>query len=164
MDLTDIKNLPADELKAIIRDLQATLDEKQGKPTLASFINPLSDNFMGTGMSLQEFHVKGMIEVWQRSFSNQNRKEKKRRLHTIVKLSAELERIREKTLNATGLAESVIEDVIEGDWKMLKEWAEMFTFKDEGEEHRTFMAPIYARFVETCREVHEERPEVRELH
>jgi len=38
--------------------------------------------------------------------------------------------------------------VIEGDWKMVEEWAEHFTFHDEPEDLRGDSAPIYAVFRE----------------
>lgn len=161
-DLTDLKNKSVDELKAVIKELQLALNEKQGKKGLAALLDP--DNFMGTGQTQAEFLAQGMIEVWHRSFSNQNRQEKKRRLKYLVRLSAELEHIREQTNQSTGLAEGILEDVIEGDWKMVKVMAEHFTFEDEHPEMRDRYAPIYAKFTAICREACEDRPEVKSLH
>jgi len=164
MDLAEIKNLPEDKLLEVIRELQDTLRERRGETTLASLLNPLSDNFMGSGMTLQEFVLKGRIDIWQRSFVNQPRPEKKRRLNLLIRLSVELTKIREQTIVATGLAESALEDLIEGDWAMLKEWASHFSFEDEHEEVRVRYAPLYAKFAEICKEAYESRSGAEGLH
>lgn len=154
MDLTDLKNLPADELEAVVKELREVLAEKQGKAALPRLLD-----------MLQDLYIQGKIDLWQRAFINQDRKEKKRRLAFIIRLSAELEQIREKTVFATGLAEAAIESVIEGNWKMLSEWAKHFSFKDEAEDLREVYEPIYAKFVSICREAEESRrSEARSLH
>jgi hypothetical protein len=164
MDLTDIKSLPEDKLLEVIRELQDTLRERRGETTLSSLLNPLSDNFLGSGMTLQEFLLKGQVDVWRRSFVNQPRPERKRRLGLLIRLSAELLKVREQTSFGTGLAEAVLEDLIEGDWKMLREWAKHFSFEDEDEEIRAKYIPIYAKFVGLCKEGYEDQPGVEGLH
>lgn len=82
------------------------------------------------------------------SWALQTREERKRRLHAVMHLSIELVRIQETTEFSTRLAESAIESVIEGDWKMVEEWAEHFTFDDEGAQLRERFAPVFAVFRE----------------
>jgi hypothetical protein len=88
------------------------------------------------------------------SWALQDRAEQKRRLGAVIRLSAELERIREKESFATRLAELAIESVIEGDWKMVAEWAEHFSFADERDnEIRIHAEPVYAAFRELLLQV-----------
>jgi hypothetical protein len=87
------------------------------------------------------------------SWALQDRAEQKRRLGAVILLSAELERIREKESFATRLAELAIESVIEGDWKMVDEWAEHFSFADERDEIRIHAEPVYAAFRELLLQV-----------
>ena len=82
------------------------------------------------------------------SWAIQPREERKRRLHAVMRLSVELARIHETTEFSTGLAELAIESVIEGDWKMVEEWAEHFSFDAEGEQLRERFAPVFAVFRE----------------
>jgi hypothetical protein len=115
---------------------------------LRDLVDPGSTNFLGTGLSLREFMELHSAEKLSLSWSLQPREEQKRRLSAIVRLSAELERIREKEIFATGLAEMAIEAVIEGDWKMVEEWAEHFAFEDERDKIHIHGAAIYGTFRE----------------
>jgi hypothetical protein len=94
------------------------------------------------------------------SWFNQQREERKRRLHFVMELSIELAKIKEQMTFATGLAELGIESVIEGDWNMVKEWADHFTFNDERDEIRLSSAEVYARFSELLQQCWETRPGV----
>jgi hypothetical protein len=107
-----------------------------------------STNFLGTGLTLREAMQLYSAEKLSRSWSLQSLEEKKRRISAVVRLSAELEHIREKEIFATRLAEMAIESVIEGDWKMVEEWAEHFAFDDERDEVRDRGGEIYATFRE----------------
>jgi hypothetical protein len=105
-------------------------------------------NFLGTGLTLGEWIKLGNAEKMAASWSNQSREERKRRLDAVMRLSIELEHIRESTNFSTRLAELAIEAVIEGDWKMVEEWAEHFAFEDEHEQIRVRSAPEYVTFRE----------------
>lgn len=120
------------------------LDELLGKD---------STNFLGTGLALHEFMELYNAEKMSQSWALQPPVEKKRRLAAVVRLSAELEKIREKENFATGLAEMAIEAVIEGDWKMVEEWAKHFSFEDERDEIRIYAGDVYARFRELLLQV-----------
>lgn len=120
---------------------------------LDELIGPASTNFLGTGLSLKEFMELHNAEKLSQSWFIQPPVEKKRRLAAVVSLSAELETIREKENFATGLAEMAIEAVIEGDWKMVEEWAKHFTFENERDEIRIHGGETYVKFRELLLQV-----------
>ena len=108
-------------------------------------------NFLGTGLSLSEFMQLGHAEKMAGSWCIQPREERQRRLVAVMRLSEALARIRETTEFSTRIAEFAIESVIEGDWKMVEEYAEHFTFDDElaaGPELRQKYAGIFNTFRE----------------
>jgi hypothetical protein len=118
------------------------------KERLAELLGPDSTNFLGTGLSLREFLELHNAEKIAQSWPLQPREEQRRRLTAVVRLSAELERVREKENFATRLAEMAIEAVIEGDWKMVEEWVEHFSFEDERDEIRIPSSATFATFRE----------------
>lgn len=98
----------------------------------------------------------GMYGQWRmkqiaRSYCLAERGERKHRLRTIMALCVELERIRQVDIFSTGLAETLIEEIIEGDWRQAALTAEMFTFAEEGEETRLRYAPLWDGFVVMAR-------------
>jgi hypothetical protein len=97
---------------------------------------------------MREFMRLHDAEKLSRSWSLQPREEQRRRLTAVVRLSADLERIRQTESFATRLAEMAIESVIEGDWKMVEEWAEHFAFEGERDEVRIHGSTIYVTFRE----------------
>lgn len=120
---------------------------------LAELLGTDSTNFLGTGLTLREFMRLHDAEKIAASWTLQPPEERKRRRHAIIQLSIELGRIRETTAFSTLLAETAIEAVIEGDWKMVEEWAEHFTFDEEREELRQRYAPVFAVFRELLLQV-----------
>lgn len=123
-------------------------DKKDARTRLAELIDPGSTNYLGTGLTMQEFMQLHTAEKVAASWTLQPREERKRRLGAVMRLSVELARIHETTQFSTRLAELAIEAVIEGDWKMVEEWAEHFAFEDESEQVRQQHAPIFAVFRE----------------
>lgn len=103
---------------------------------------------------LQSYTAERLYESWFR----QERNERKRRLNFVTELIIELTKIKETTTFATGLAELGIESIIEGDWKMVQEWAEHFTFAEEHEGTRSTYASVYARFAELLQQAYDTRP------
>jgi type II secretory pathway component PulL len=103
---------------------------------------------------LYQHNINKIYESWFR----QERAERKRRLNFVMELSIELAKIKETTNFSTGLAELGIESVIEGDWTMVKEWADHFTFEEERSEIRLSHASVYARFSELLQQCWETRP------
>lgn len=116
---------------------------------LAELMGSDSTNFLGTGLTLREFMQLHDAEKLSRSWALSPREEQRRRLTAVVQLSAELAHIRETFSFATRLAELAIEAVIEGDWKMVEEWAEHFSFEDSGSKN----AITYATFRELLLQV-----------
>jgi hypothetical protein len=125
-------------------DRRARLDELLGVD---------STNYLGTGLTLRELMQLTNAEKIAASWTLQSREEKRRRLAAVTHLVVELERIRETTQSATRLAEMAIECVIEGDWKMVEEWADHFSFEDEHDGPGSKNAIAYATFRELLLQV-----------
>jgi hypothetical protein len=87
------------------------------------------------------------------SFCLQPQEERKRRRQAVIQLSIELDRIRQTTDFSTHLCELAIESVIEGDWSMVEEWAEHFTFEDEHSVIEAREAPAFVTFRELLLQV-----------
>ena len=122
--------------------------KKNSRERLAELLGADSTNFLGTGLTMQEFMRLHDAEKLSASWAIQPPVEKKRRRRAVLQLSIELGRICESHSFSTGLAELAIESVIEGDWKMVQEWADHFTFAEESEELRTTYVPVFAVFHE----------------
>jgi len=127
--------------------------KKDNRGRLAELLGSDSTNFLGTGLTMREFLQLGRGEKMAAAWCLQSREEQRRRLRAVIQLSVELVRIHETTTFATRLAELAIESVIEGDWKMVEEWADHFTFGDETEELRQRSAPTFAVFRELLLQV-----------
>jgi len=97
--------------------------------------------------SIMAIVERAMAERLQRSFCLASRDERKGRLRAVMALSAELERLQAESIFATGLAEGVIADIIEGEWGSAHNLGMHFTFETEGEHLRTEQAPRWAKFV-----------------
>lgn len=110
-------------------------------------------NFLGTSLTLSEFVQLGNFEKMAASWASQDREERRRRLSAVMRLSVELAHVREMTGFSTRLAEMGIESVIEGDWKMVEEWADHFAFEDEGEDLKQKYVPVFAIFRELLLQV-----------
>jgi hypothetical protein len=128
-------------------------DKPDKRERLAELLGTGSKNFLGTGLTMEEFVQLINAEKMAASWCLQPPEEKKRRRQAVIGLSQELGRVREATGFSTRLAELAIEAVIEGDWKMVQEWADHFTFDDEGTEMRQKHAPVYAAFRELLLQV-----------
>lgn len=96
---------------------------------------------------LEDIFTEAMQERGRAAFHLQGREERKARLEAVMALSSELLRIRAVNIFATGIGESVIVDIIEGDWPAAKRIAAHFTFEDESAEVRATYAPLWAEFV-----------------
>ena len=137
-------------------------DKKDKRERLVELLSPNSKNFLGTGMTLAEFSALMTAEKLASAWCLQSRDECKRRRRAVILLSQELGRIEEKTQFATRNCELAIESVIEGDWSMVEEWAEHFTFAAEfpanvtdeaGTNLRDKYAPVFATFRELLLQV-----------
>jgi hypothetical protein len=148
--------LSEEEIARLIRELQEAHRRKRGQPTrsqLAEMLSPSSPNFMGTGMTAQEFMMSGEIQYLMAAYWRQSRKEKNRRRAASIRLALELGEIRKKTNFATIFAEEAVADVINGDWKDLKQVRDYYLFEDEEQALRESAVQIYARFVQLIDEV-----------
>jgi hypothetical protein len=131
--------------------------DKPDKPDkgarLLELLGTTSNNFLGSGLTASEFMQLYRAEQIAASWVLQPTEEKKRRRRAVIQLSQELGRIQQATEFSTRLCELAIESVIEGDRKMVEEWAEHFTFNEEGGESdqhgvRARYAPVFATFRE----------------
>lgn len=166
MDLDQIDMLPPDELREVVKRARKALDRQLGeglradKGRLKELLDTTSDNFMGSGMTMQEYMLCIDLDALARSFHRQMRPERTRRLKYVILLSAELERIRREVgIFASGLAEGAIEDVLMGDWRRAKEFAGDLVFDMEGGEIQEVYQAAYAPFRELLQEVFDTRPE-----
>jgi hypothetical protein len=149
--MSQFEALSVEELSKLIQELQEVRRKKQGRPTkadLALMFDPNSSDFMGLGLSLNEFLLSQEIEALKRSYRNQTREEKSRRRDAAVALAVEYDRVRQQTTQATVFAREAIIHVVEGEWQDLKICRDMLTFEDDFVGSREIHAPIFARFVE----------------
>lgn len=100
---------------------------------------------------LRDAFDKAALRRLEQCFYLADHDERKARVRAVIALSAELERIRSVDIFSTGLGESLIEDVIEGEWRGVADLAEHFTFQSESQECRDRYAPLWAKFVDTAR-------------
>jgi hypothetical protein len=126
---------------------------KDKRERFAELLGLDSKNFLGTGLTFDEFMKLHRAELLAASWALQAPEEKKRRRRAVIQLSIELGRVQTIANFSTGLAELAIEAVIEGDWTMVQEWAEHFTFATEGQELRDTYAPTFAVFREMLLQV-----------
>lgn len=143
--------------KSIIRGLVDKLRELDGveqpskrqierRDKVKEWLSAGSKNFMGMGVSLEEFMRLGMAERFQRSWGEQHPKERKRRLGYITELSAEYERICEINIGGTAWITTAIEAIIEGDLRRLKDYHSLMVDR----EFRPRAHAEWTRVVELC--------------
>jgi hypothetical protein len=94
------------------------------------------------------------MEQVSRSWCLVSRDERKLRLRTVMALSVELDQIKKVSIFSTGLAESCIEDLIEGNWTVVSEFIGHFTFEreDVSDEMRKLWKPFVVMLRAACAE------------
>lgn len=97
-------------------------NKKKGK-SVRDVLGLDSKDFLGTGMTFEQWHLQQQLERIQNSYVVQEPAEKKRRLTYVMQLVAEGLRIRSLPNGRFGSAviEWALEHVMEGDWKGLDE-------------------------------------------
>ncbi len=145
--------------------MDAAIPEK--KMGILRWLDTKSTDFLGSGLSFEEFFLHNKITDYQASFSSQIRDELRRRLRLIIKLGYEYERI--AAIDQFGVASisSFIEDLIRGKFDSLREqigWAlesrfssnskaEKFHFVDGEKRERDRLdlwAPAITLMYEAC--------------
>lgn len=139
---------PREELQARLDALLTELRAKKDPPPLPKELREILSVAW-----LKKIYEQGIVERFWKSWAMADRHERKTRLDAVTKLAVELDKVKQKTIQATGLAEQVIEDIIEGDWDKAARFVEDFTFNDEDERYRAEYAPIFENFVVTGRTV-----------
>ena len=114
---------------------------------LDDFLDPKGDNFLGTGLSVQDLMFEGRLKTIENSFPTLMGPEKKHRLHIILSLSAELQRIKKINMFGTASGEMAVESVINGDWTDVKMWAESLKFKEEDPSWTSDSIELWKDFV-----------------
>lgn len=123
-------------------------------------IDPYSSNFMGSGLDFCEYMTTMDVLRYDRWYANQGREERERRMMYLIKLCAEQERLVEQSIQATGVSQSLIEAVIEGDWSAVQMWIEHLSFGEEHNEYRALTAKRFERFRQIAQEAYDTRPKV----
>jgi len=96
---------------------------------------------------LMEMTEDYMQKLLFKSWCLQQRDERKARLAAVMELSVELDKIRRVNQFGTGLAETVLENIIQGEWERAHEGAQLFRFNEENQELRNQFAPLWNKFV-----------------
>jgi hypothetical protein len=97
-------------------------------------------------------------EAFERSWFAANRPERKHRIKYVLQLSAELERIKAQSIQATLLGQAAIEDLIEGNYREMIVLHDDLSFADEDEEFRDRYVQLWTRFRELLQEAYDRRP------
>lgn len=134
-------------------------DKKDPKDKLKEFMDPKGDNFMGTGMSLQEMIMLGRGKEIERSYVIADKEERERRLSLVLELAVVLgEILGTGERFGTGILRQDIGAVILGDWDDVKTGLS-FSEGEGLEEHSYTRCPdLYAQFYAILRRAHETRP------
>jgi hypothetical protein len=94
---------------------------------------------------MAQYEAHQMLQI-ARSWCLQDRNERKGRLDAIIALSVELQRIEQIDRFSTAFGRSVIEAVIEGDWRTVDEVTEYLTFASEGPDLQNRYRPLWEGF------------------
>jgi hypothetical protein len=135
-------------------------DRKTLERMRGTFLDPKGGNFLGSGMDALEWIAMSNILNFDRWQGTQCREERRRRMQYLIPLCAEQERLVTENLQATGLSEHLIEDLIGGDWNGVKMGIEILKFREERGEYRSLQAKRFAKFVEIAQEAYDTRPMV----
>lgn len=153
-----------DELDGHIKALQELKRRKGGynkpasKKRLTEMLDPKSDDFMGSGMRLDEWWQSMQIDKLNNSFHRQERPEKERRLRGIIRLSSILVQIEDISIVGTAHAQGAIQDVIEGDWSGLRWMTERDYWGEDTKYWRDDVKPLWESFRLLLKEVFDTRP------
>jgi hypothetical protein len=156
-------SLSVPEISVLISELEETRRIKQGampKSTLRKYLDIHGPDFMGTGMSFQEFMAVGEIERLNNAYWRQSREEKDRRRDAVVALACEYAKITQQTNQAIAWAREAIPEVLNGGWKDVRMFRDMLTFTGEEKSFRDRYVPIFEHFVSLLDQVLEGVPKV----
>ena len=84
------------------------------KMELLRWLDPTGDDFLGSGMTLEDYLTKRNIQEFGRNIASQMRDEQQRRMDLIIRLAVEYDHIRKTDLHGTAQLEMAIEDIIKG--------------------------------------------------
>lgn len=123
---------------------------------LKRMLNP--DNFLGSGLTLQEWSLSGMIDRWQNCLSNlSDREATRRRVSSIRRICVAIDAIERAhgVFNVRGLERGLVA-VINGEWQEVRSIADELLYRGEDASFRAEWtvahAPIRALLLEACNE------------
>lgn len=132
------------------------MTESDAKKKLKALLDFEGDNFLGSGLSLQELLLKNQIERWQNSISClHNPQEERRRIKVIRRIALAMEKIEQAhgCFNFAALDRGIVA-VINGDWAECQRIADDLKYEDEIADTRyriaQWHAPIRALLLEAC--------------
>ena len=99
--------------EATQKAVEATPSEE--KMTLLRWFDPKGNNFLGSGLTAEEYSIKRNIGEFNRYIFSQLGDEQKRRMDLVIRLSVEYHRIRREDLHGTASLEGAIESIIKGE-------------------------------------------------
>ncbi len=82
------------------------------------------DDTSGMMRALMKLYAVGLREKLEASYCLVQREERRARRRTLRALSVELARLEAESIQAVGLGESILDDVIEGDWEAAEDIAD----------------------------------------
>lgn len=150
----------ADGLDADVVERAKQSFDFEAKRDLKDWLSTEGSNFLGTGMSFQEWFVHQRVEEYANSFAAQDRDERRRRLNLVIRLGRELCNIREENLFSTMMGESAIEAVILGKWDEIKDYGTWLSFKAEfvdDPDQGDYYSRLWSRFREILAETYQHR-------
>lgn len=106
-------------------------------------LHPESIRFMDTMMAM---YTDSQLERVAQSWVFIDNGIRRKRLEQVIELSVELGKIREIDIFGTGLGASLIERLIEGDLKGVRELADDQRFEGESDELKARYVPIWEKF------------------
>lgn len=144
------------ELSLLISELQEVRRRKRGevpRSALERMTHPDTKDFMGSGLSIQEYLISGEIERHQAAYWRQSREEKSRRRDAVVNLTALYLQITKQTQQATMWPREAIVGVLNGDWKDVRACRDMLTQHGEDLGLTPELKAIFAPFIKLLDEV-----------
>jgi len=104
-------------------------ENEEAKKSARSFFGLDGGEFMGTGMTLEEWSATLELEKIHNSFVTQPRTEQRRRLDFVIKLAVEGSRIRSIDNFGSIRLESGVEYVMEGAWEKVADEIKWCSFE-----------------------------------
>jgi hypothetical protein len=127
-------------------DVDVPVVESEAKKRLLAWVDTNGDNFLGSGMTFQDFMLSRQIERWKNSIPClHDRTELRRRVRLIRRLAVAMDGV-ERTSGVFGFAQldMAIVAIINGDWAECQRIADELKYEHERSEIRQTLAERHA--------------------